>query len=225
MFFTLFGIQFTTFHLIGVGLALVVLLLFLSKKKSADKKSGASKDSNLAGKFGKRFKEILVKKFTTACDFGGQNHPVTLYIGSPKPDSHPLQFQSTWLSKSRGGNVPASIMDSFSKISKIAEEKHVPFPELCQYVVDELNNSKALVKDAKQASEFKDKKEAEKVSKSDQKAKPITDMRVVNIPKSIIDKFLLINILKRKLKKLAIKFPKKTILLPVIMGCLTIDNI
>ena len=94
----------------------------------------------------------MVKKFTTNCDFGGQKSPVTLYVGNPAEGSHPLGFQSKWLSATRGGNVPSDIMDSFSKLADIAVKNRVSFEELCGYVIDELKSSNTLADDAKQAS-------------------------------------------------------------------------
>lgn len=94
----------------------------------------------------------MVKKFTTACDFGGKNVPITFYIGQPQPGSHPIGFQAKWLGSTRGGNVPNSIMDSFSKIEEIAEKSNVPFEDLCAYVIDEIKSSASLESDAKSAT-------------------------------------------------------------------------
>jgi len=103
----------------------------------------------------------MVKKFTASCDFGGQKSPVILYIGSPALGSHPLGFQSKWLSTTKGGNVPADIMDSFSKLSEISNTNRVPFEDLCAYVIDELKSSGSLASDAQQGgalSSTEDKK-------------------------------------------------------------------
>ena len=43
-----------------------------------------------------------MKKFTVQCDFGGQRHPVQVYIGEPDPDLHPLHYQSMWLQNEKG---------------------------------------------------------------------------------------------------------------------------
>ncbi|MBM5782638.1 MAG: DUF2610 domain-containing protein [Pelagibacterales bacterium] len=100
----------------------------------------------------------MVKKFTTNCDFSGTKHPVTFFVGDSFSGVHPLAFQSRWLSKEKGGNVPNEIMDSFSKLKDIADQSKVSFEELCGYVIDELNESKSLASDAKKALEFtKDK--------------------------------------------------------------------
>jgi Domain of unknown function (DUF2610) len=95
----------------------------------------------------------MVKKFTANCDFGGQKAPVTLYIGTPAANSpHPLNFQSKWLAQTRGGNIPADIIDSFSKLSDIAVKNRVSFEDLCEYVIEELKSSNSLASDAKQAT-------------------------------------------------------------------------
>lgn len=103
----------------------------------------------------------MVKKFTVNCDFGGQKHPVTLYIGDPSPDSHPLGFQGKWLSKERGGSIPSEIMDSFAKLKEISEKNRVPFEELCSYVINEINSKATLSTDAKDASVISKKKKGE----------------------------------------------------------------
>jgi Domain of unknown function (DUF2610) len=96
----------------------------------------------------------MVKKFTTPCDFGGKTVPVTFYIGQPQPGSHPLGFQSKWLSTARGGSVPNGVMESFSKIEEIAEKNRVPFEDLCAYVIEEIKSSATLTSDAKSATEL-----------------------------------------------------------------------
>lgn len=94
----------------------------------------------------------MVKKFTATCDFGGQKAPVTFYVGNPSAGSpHPLNFQSKWLSQTKGGVIPSQIMESFAKLAQIAEKNRVSFEELCAYVVDEINSDISLEKDVKQA--------------------------------------------------------------------------
>jgi hypothetical protein len=81
-----------------------------------------------------------MKKFTITCDFGGQKAPFTVYIGQPKDGNHPLHFQADWLSRHRGGNIPGEVMESITKLKKLADENNVDFEELCAYA---LNNSLA----------------------------------------------------------------------------------
>ena len=53
-----------------------------------------------------------MKNFSIPCDFNGQKQQVLFTIGSPDVDHHPIHFQSTWLSGTKGGVVPADIMTS-----------------------------------------------------------------------------------------------------------------
>ena len=76
-----------------------------------------------------------MKKFTVPCDFGGQKAPFTIYIGDPEPKHHPLHFQSSWLSKERGGTIPAEVMDSIAKLKDIADQNNVSFEDLCVYAL------------------------------------------------------------------------------------------
>lgn len=76
-----------------------------------------------------------MKRFTVPCDFGGQKAPFHVYVGEPRPDKHPLQNQSSWLSSERGGNIPPEVMDSFERLFKIAQENNVSFEDLCVYAL------------------------------------------------------------------------------------------
>ena len=96
----------------------------------------------------------MAQKFTTNCEFGGKKIPVTLYIGNPAPNLHPLAFQGKWLNKEKGGNIPNGIMQSFEKLKNIADGSKLSFEELCKYVVEELNSSGALEKDFNKASQL-----------------------------------------------------------------------
>ena len=95
----------------------------------------------------------MAKKFTANCDFGGQKSPVTIYIGTPAVNSpHPLNFQSKWLSQTKGGTLPSDIMESFAKLSEISIKNRVPFEDLCAYVIEELKSQTSLQKDVAQAT-------------------------------------------------------------------------
>jgi hypothetical protein len=83
----------------------------------------------------------MVKKFTVPCDFGGQKHPVTFYVGDSAKGTNPIGFQSKWLGSERGGVVSSELTDSLMKLKDIADKNRVPFEDLCSYVIDELNNS------------------------------------------------------------------------------------
>jgi hypothetical protein len=93
----------------------------------------------------------MVKKFTAKCKFSGQESPVTLYVGNPAPGTHPLGAQSKWIG-GRGGTIPSEIMDSFSKLTSIAEKNKLPFEDLCDYVIKEIQAGSSLASDAKEAT-------------------------------------------------------------------------
>jgi hypothetical protein len=78
-----------------------------------------------------------MKKFSIPCDFNGTKAPFTVYIGCPKSDHHPIHFQSDWLSKQRGGNVPQEVMDSLSKLRDLAEQNKTSFEDLCVFALGE----------------------------------------------------------------------------------------
>lgn len=76
-----------------------------------------------------------MKKISIPCDFNGQKIPFPIYVGEPRPDKHPLQNQSSWLSTERGGSIPQEVMDSFEKLHGISKENKVPFEDLCVYAL------------------------------------------------------------------------------------------
>lgn len=77
----------------------------------------------------------MTRKFSINCDFGGQMSPFDVYIGKPEGKHHPLHFQSDWLNKERGGNIPAEIMDAVTKLKDLAEKNNVPLEDLCVYAL------------------------------------------------------------------------------------------
>lgn len=98
--------------------------------------------------------KVEIKQFTTNClNMSGGTSPVTLYLGHPMRGSHPLAFQSKSLS-SRGFSIPEHVMESFKKLADIAEKNNVPFVELCDYVIKEVELGKSLQEDSKKASEI-----------------------------------------------------------------------
>ncbi len=76
-----------------------------------------------------------MRKFSIPCDFGGTKAPFEVYIGNPKEGNHPLQNQSNWLSKERGGSIPPKVMESFAKLLELAKKNNVSFEELCSYAL------------------------------------------------------------------------------------------
>jgi hypothetical protein len=76
-----------------------------------------------------------MKKFSINCDFGGQVAPFTIYIGQPELGHHPLHFQADWLSKQRGGTIPAEVMDAVAKLQDLANKNNVLLEELAVYAL------------------------------------------------------------------------------------------
>ena len=98
--------------------------------------------------------KVEIKQFTTNClNMSGGASPVTLYLGHPMRGSHPLAFQNKSLS-TRGYSIPEHVMESFKKLADIAEKNNVPFVELCDYVIKEVELGKSLQDDSKRASEI-----------------------------------------------------------------------
>lgn len=88
-----------------------------------------------------------MRPFMIPCDFAGRKVPFPIYVGEPKPDNHPLQNQSWWLSSVRGGTIPQDVMDSFEKLHNISKEHNVSFEELCVYAMEEAAKSDQLPED------------------------------------------------------------------------------
>ncbi len=87
----------------------------------------------------------MVKKFSYLCEFAGKKHPVTFYIGDAAKGNHPIGFQSTWLSKEKGGVVPKTLMDSLMRLKEISDTQKVSFEDLCEYVIKEIQLSQANI--------------------------------------------------------------------------------
>lgn len=83
----------------------------------------------------------MVKRFDIPCNFNGKMITVTLYIGDPKLENHPLQFQSNWLASVKGGQIPQDVMDSISKIRDLAVKNNVSFEDLCYFAVKKANGT------------------------------------------------------------------------------------
>lgn len=83
-------------------------------------------------------KKATFKMLTFPCNFqGGAKQNVNFYIGTPSPESHPIGFQMKWLA-SKGGKVPPSTSESLQRLAKISKEKNIPFVDLCEYVIANL---------------------------------------------------------------------------------------
>ena len=87
----------------------------------------------------------MVKKITVNCDFSGAAHSVNFYIGDAAVAKNPISFQSQWLSQERGGSVPEKLMESLDKIKRISDEHNIPFEDLYDHVVKEMENGKTLM--------------------------------------------------------------------------------
>jgi len=83
-----------------------------------------------------------MKKFTIPCNFGGSKSPFDVYIGTPKPGTHPLHSQASWLSRERGGQIPPEVMESFANLLELAEKNGVSFEDLCVYALQAANEKK-----------------------------------------------------------------------------------
>lgn len=94
-----------------------------------------------------------MKKFSINCDFGGQMAPFTIYIGQPEQSHHPLHFQADWLSKQRGGTIPADVMDAISKLKDLAEKNHVSLEELCVYALGSADEAEESTTEGEEDSE------------------------------------------------------------------------
>lgn len=93
----------------------------------------------------KELKKLELKKITIPCNFRSGKMPVTLFIGDPAIGSHPFAFQEKWLSQTRGGTIPEDIIKSFAELKEIADKNRLSFPDLCQYVIDEINAGQQIV--------------------------------------------------------------------------------
>uniref|UniRef100_A0A2C9M548 Dihydrolipoamide acetyltransferase component of pyruvate dehydrogenase complex n=1 Tax=Biomphalaria glabrata TaxID=6526 RepID=A0A2C9M548_BIOGL len=115
---------------------------------SLDEFQGGGFTVSNMGMFGiKEFKAIInppqsailaigaIEKRPTVVDDEIKVAPFVVYIGEPKPGIHPLQNQSTWLSKERGGTIMPEIMDSLLKLYDISLRNKISFEELCLYAV------------------------------------------------------------------------------------------
>lgn len=101
--------------------------------------------------------KLEIKEFTTSCpNANGGNTSVTLYLGYPSTGNHPLANQNKALS-SRGYSIPEHVMESFQKLAEIAEKNNIPFIDLCDYVIKEVEVGKSVQEDMKKASEISNK--------------------------------------------------------------------
>ena len=74
----------------------------------------------------------MVKKIVFPCIAGGGVTPMEFKIGLPAEGSHPISFQSKWLSSEKQGAVPPHIIKAISDLYKMAQETGANFEELCE---------------------------------------------------------------------------------------------
>ena len=110
----------------------------------------------------------MVKKLTLNCNFPSGSSPVNFYVGDPNADSHPISFQSKWLSEVYGGSVPEDLMKSMEELQKIAIKNRLNFEDLCEYVFDEVKKVNSI--------------NSEKQIKQKQKAYISSNDKVLNSP-------------------------------------------
>ncbi|MDR3290035.1 MAG: DUF2610 domain-containing protein [Rickettsiales bacterium] len=93
----------------------------------------------------------MTKEFSIPCNFQGGKQNILFYIGDPREDNHPINFQVKWLSEKKGGQVPQDIMESIQNLYNLAKKHKVSFEELCFYAVNVAsgaieNNNKEFAK-------------------------------------------------------------------------------
>lgn len=76
-----------------------------------------------------------MKRFTVPVDFDGIKYPFHVYVTEVKWPKHPIEDQARWLKEIRGGIIPPEVMDSFTKLHKIAHDNNVSFVDLCVYAL------------------------------------------------------------------------------------------
>lgn len=86
----------------------------------------------------------MVKKLTLNCSFPSGESPVNFYVGNPNRESHPISFQSKWLTETYGGSVPKDLMKSMEELQKVAIKNNLNFEDLCEYVFDEVKKANSL---------------------------------------------------------------------------------
>lgn len=86
----------------------------------------------------------MVKKLTLNCNFPSGESPVNFYVGNPNVASHPISFQSKWLSETYGCSVPKDLMKSMEELQKVAIKNNLNFEDLCEYVFSEVKKVNVL---------------------------------------------------------------------------------
>ena len=82
-----------------------------------------------------------MRSFMIDCQFGTARASFPLYVGEPAVGTHPMEQQSAWLQRVRGGSVPVEVMDAFETLFTIALENNVSFEELCAYAMEQATDN------------------------------------------------------------------------------------
>ena len=86
---------------------------------------------------------VIIKGIVVNCYFpGNQRAPFTFYVGESNKDAKPLQHQTHWLSKERGGTVPEEFLKSLDELKKLSVSTGVPLGDLCSYAMETYGQSK-----------------------------------------------------------------------------------
>lgn len=101
-------------------------------------------------------KKSGIKRFTIPTDFSGTKYPFYVYIFNGPRGYAELQDQFRWVREIRGGEIPTDVVDSFSRLNKIAVENNVDFQELCVYALATTNQGESTTP-ASNDNETKDK--------------------------------------------------------------------
>jgi hypothetical protein len=99
-----------------------------------------SESTNTASESG----EIKDGRFVMSivCNFNGVKAPQSFIIGYPEENHHPIHFQSNFIAKNRGGNVPPDMMESIQKLYDLSKKNGVDFLEICKYAISAANGDK-----------------------------------------------------------------------------------
>ena len=82
-----------------------------------------------------------MKKFMVNCMYDTGMSPVAVWVGVPKKGTHPLFFQSTTISNSKGGSIVPDVMSSIEQLNSISVKYNIPLDNLVLYSIAIGDNS------------------------------------------------------------------------------------
>jgi len=94
---------------------------------------------------------MKIKSFTINT---ANNSGVPLHIGEPHKDASPLEFQTKYLAKNYGLNLPPEIFESFNSFNEVAKALKIPLPVLIDYALNQITQGNNLKKMAKNQQEI-----------------------------------------------------------------------